>query len=186
MPRCHQHSRALRALTGALCLSAALALPAAAGAAEGGPSLNIPVPASARTAPVGGTAAPAAGTATAPAAGTATAPAAGTAPAATTTATVPTATAATPGAVPTQATGAAPLAAGAHPAARRTSGTSGAAVAIAVLAVLLALGCAVWAIARSRAFEPRWTLSLRHSMAEAGYRVSATWAELTDWFRLGH
>jgi hypothetical protein len=173
MPRCHQHSRALRALTGALCLSAALALPAAAGAAEGGPSLNIPVPASARTAPVGGTA-------TAPAAGTASAPAA------TTTATVPTATAATPGAVPTQATGAAPLAAGAHPAARRTSGTSGAAVAIAVLAVLLALGCAVWAIARSRAFEPRWTLSLRHSMAEAGYRVSATWAELTDWFRLGH
>jgi hypothetical protein len=173
MPRCHQHSRALRALTGALCLSAALTLPAAAGAAEGGPSLNIPVPASARTAPVGGTA-------TAPAAGTASAPAA------TTTATVPTATAATPGAVPTQATGAAPLAAGAHPAARRTSGTSGAAVAIAVLAVLLALGCAVWAIARSRAFEPRWTLSLRHSMAEAGYRVSATWAELTDWFRLGH
>jgi cobalamin biosynthesis Mg chelatase CobN len=185
MPGCHQHSRALRALAGALCLSGALALPAAAGAAEGGPSLNIPVPAPARTVPAGGAAAPAAGTATAPAAA---APAAGaaSAPAATTTATVPAAGAATPGTIPTQTTGTAPAVAGAHPTARRTSGTSGAAVAIAVLAVLLALGCAVWAIARSRAFEPRWTLSLRHSMAEAGYRASATWAELTDWFRLGH
>ena len=78
------------------------------------------------------------------------------------------------------------MAAGTHPAARHTSSTSDSAVAIAVLAVLLALGCAVWAIARSRAVEPRWTLSLRHSMAEAGYHASATWAELTDWFRLGH
>jgi hypothetical protein len=29
-------------------------------------------------------------------------------------------------------------------------------------------------------------LSLRHAMAEAGFRASATWAEFSDWVRLGH
>ena len=60
------------------------------------------------------------------------------------------------------------------------------AIVIAALAALLALGCAAWAIARRRAYEPRWWLSLRHALAEAGFRASATWAELTDWLRLGH
>ena len=63
-----------------------------------------------------------------------------------------------------------------------TAGT----IAIAVLAALLALACAAWAIARRRAYEPRWWLSLRHALAEAGLRASATWAEFTDWLRLGH
>jgi hypothetical protein len=45
--------------------------------------------------------------------------------------------------------------------------------------------CAAWALARVAAYEPRWTLSLRHSLAEAGHRASATWAELGDWIRLG-
>jgi hypothetical protein len=63
-----------------------------------------------------------------------------------------------------------------------TAGT----IAIAVLAALLALACAAWAIARRRAYEPRWWLSLRHALAEAGFRASATWAEFTDWLRLGH
>ncbi len=63
---------------------------------------------------------------------------------------------------------------------------SGAAIAIAALAALLALGCAVWGLARRRAFEPHWWLSLRHAIAEAGFRASATWAEFTDWVRLGH
>ena len=63
---------------------------------------------------------------------------------------------------------------------------SAGAIAIAVAAALLILGCLAWAIARRRAFEPRWTLSLRHAMAEAGFRVSATWAEFLDWARLGH
>jgi hypothetical protein len=60
------------------------------------------------------------------------------------------------------------------------------AIVIAALAALLALGCAAWAIARRRAFEPRWWLSLRHAIAEAEFRASATWAEFADWVRLGH
>jgi cytochrome b len=65
-------------------------------------------------------------------------------------------------------------------------GLSTGAVVIAALAALLALGCLAWALARRRAFEPRWSLSLRHAMAEAGFRAAATWAEFTDWARLGH
>ena len=45
---------------------------------------------------------------------------------------------------------------------------SGAAIAAAVIAALIALGCLAWGIARVSAFEPRWTLSLRHAVAEAG------------------
>jgi hypothetical protein len=63
---------------------------------------------------------------------------------------------------------------------------STAAIVAAILAALLALGCAAWGLARRRAFEPHWLLSLRHAMAEAGYRTSATWAEFADWARLGH
>jgi hypothetical protein len=59
------------------------------------------------------------------------------------------------------------------------------AVVIAVLAALLVLACAAWALARRSAFEPHWLLSLRHAMAEAGFRASATWSEFTDWARLG-
>lgn len=62
---------------------------------------------------------------------------------------------------------------------------SGAAIAAAVIAALIALGCLAWGIARVSAFEPRWTLSLRHAIAEAGFRASATWAEFSDWLRLG-
>ena len=36
-----------------------------------------------------------------------------------------------------------------------------------------------------QAYEPRWVLSMRHSMDEAGMRASATFAELKDWARLG-
>jgi hypothetical protein len=60
------------------------------------------------------------------------------------------------------------------------------AIAIAVVAALLVLACIAWALARRRAFEPHWLLSLRHAMAEAGFRLSATWAEFADWVRLGH
>jgi hypothetical protein len=60
------------------------------------------------------------------------------------------------------------------------------AIVIAALAALLVLACAAWALARRRAYEPRWWLSLRHALAEAGFRASATWAEFTDWLRLGH
>jgi hypothetical protein len=62
---------------------------------------------------------------------------------------------------------------------------STAAIVVAAVAALLALGCAAWGLARRRAFEPHWLLSLRHAMAEAGFRTSATWAEFADWARLG-
>jgi hypothetical protein len=60
------------------------------------------------------------------------------------------------------------------------------AILAAVIAGLLALACLVWGVFRFTAFEPHWLLSLRHSLAEAGFRASATWSELTDWMRLGH
>jgi hypothetical protein len=63
---------------------------------------------------------------------------------------------------------------------------STAAIAAAVVAAVLVLACIAWALARRRAFEPHWLLSLRHAMAEAGFRLSATCAEFVDWVRLGH
>ena len=66
------------------------------------------------------------------------------------------------------------------------SAVSTEAIVIAALAGLIALGCLVWGVARLLAFEPRWALSMRHAVAEAGLRTSAAWAELTDWMRLGH
>jgi hypothetical protein len=70
--------------------------------------------------------------------------------------------------------------------AKHSETLSTAAIVIAVLAALLVLACIGWALARRRAFEPRWMLSLRHAMAEAGFRLSATCAEFADWVRLGH
>jgi hypothetical protein len=70
--------------------------------------------------------------------------------------------------------------------AKHSETLSTAAIVAAVLAAVLLLGCIAWALARRRAFEPRWMLSLRHAMAEAGFRLSATCAEFADWVRLGH
>src|ERR1700740_1891926 len=64
-------------------------------------------------------------------------------------------------------------------------GTSIAAIVVAALGALLVLACAAWALARRRAYEPRWWLSLQHSLGEAGYRTSSTWAEFSDWARRG-
>ena len=58
-------------------------------------------------------------------------------------------------------------------------------IAVAVVAALVAIGCAAWGISRRRAFEPQWLLSFRHAMAEAGLHASSTWAEFADWLRLG-
>jgi hypothetical protein len=66
-----------------------------------------------------------------------------------------------------------------------SSGPSTGAIVAAVVAAVLILLCAAWAAARWWAYEPHWTLSARHSFAEAGLRLSATWGELTDWARLG-
>jgi hypothetical protein len=62
---------------------------------------------------------------------------------------------------------------------------SAAAIALGAVGALVVLACLVWALARLLSFEPRWTLSARHAVAEAGFRASATLAELGDWARLG-
>jgi len=59
------------------------------------------------------------------------------------------------------------------------------AIAAAIFAVLLIVGCIAWAIVRQRAPEPHWTISMRHAMSEAGFRLSATWAEFADWMKIG-
>jgi cobalamin biosynthesis Mg chelatase CobN len=125
------------------------------------------------------------------------------------TATTPAQTATTPaGAATTTVTPSKPLTAttttlpapGTRPGARETLSTlrlhrarpsqgstrpSGEAIALAAIGVLLLLACAAWVFARWRAYEPHWLVSLRHATAEAGFRMSATWAEFTDWARLG-
>ena len=73
--------------------------------------------------------------------------------------------------------------AGAHNA--TGGGLPAAAIVLIVLAGLLLLGCAVWGLAQARAWEPRWSLALRHAIAEAGFRATATWHEFGDWARLG-
>jgi hypothetical protein len=68
---------------------------------------------------------------------------------------------------------------------QHSSTLSTTAIAVVIVAAVIVLACIAWALARRRAFEPHWLLSLRHAMAEAGFRASATWAEFTDWARLG-
>ncbi|HWX88459.1 MAG TPA: hypothetical protein VNX67_09805 [Solirubrobacteraceae bacterium] len=68
---------------------------------------------------------------------------------------------------------------------KHSAGLSKWALALAILGALLALGCIVWGIGRWLALEPRWTVSLMHSLREASYRGSATWAEFVDWARVG-
>jgi hypothetical protein len=76
-----------------------------------------------------------------------------------------------------------PVPARVHPA--HAGGLSTAGIVLVALGAAVALGCLAWAAARTAALEPRWTLSLRHALAEAGCRASATWAEFSDWVRLG-
>ncbi len=66
-----------------------------------------------------------------------------------------------------------------------SSKLSTAALALAILGALLVLICLAWALARARAYDPHWARSLRHSLAEGGFRASATWAEFSDWARIG-
>ena len=70
--------------------------------------------------------------------------------------------------------------------AQKSSRLSGAVLALAILAGALALGALLWAVLRFAAIEPHWLLSLRHSLAEAGFRASSIWSEFADWARLGH
>ena len=63
---------------------------------------------------------------------------------------------------------------------------SAGAIVILALAALVILACAAWALARWLAFEPSWARTLGQTIAEARFRLSATWAEFADWIRLGH
>lgn len=203
-PHTPPHARRTRrfacALLGAVAL-VALAGPIAtqalaAGAGSTATTPTFPVPATAKPQATAGTTVPTTSTATAAAAGAVAAPAAGsttttaTPPAsATQTGTTPAGAAQTTTAPAGNATGtAAPTTTRVvvvHTQAHSTSNLSDTAIAAATLAALIALGCLIWGVARILAYEPRWTLSLRHAMAEAGFRASATWAEFTDWARLG-
>ncbi|HEY4451283.1 MAG TPA: hypothetical protein VGN13_06785 [Solirubrobacteraceae bacterium] len=154
----------------ALAVPAVLALLAVALAPTGANAATAPTVSAVTPAP---TTTPAAST-PAPAAGGAAAPSTGSS--ATTPATPATSAASTP--APTSTTAA-------RPRSHASSKLSTPAIALAVLAALLALGCLAWGLARTLAYEPRWVQSLRHALAEAGFRASATWAEFTDWARLG-
>jgi hypothetical protein len=67
-----------------------------------------------------------------------------------------------------------------------SSRLSGAALVLAIVGGLLALAAVMWAGLRFAVVEPHWLLSMRHSLAEAGFRAAAVWSELADWARLGH
>lgn len=56
---------------------------------------------------------------------------------------------------------------------------------MAILGAVLLLACLAWGIGRWLALEPRWAIAFTHSLREASYRGSATWAEFSDWARLG-
>jgi hypothetical protein len=58
-------------------------------------------------------------------------------------------------------------------------------VALVVAGVVVALLLALLALARWWAWEPTWLARWRHATGEAGWRTTATWAEFTDWLRLG-
>lgn len=59
------------------------------------------------------------------------------------------------------------------------------AIVLAAIAAALVLLSLIWALARALTYEPSWMPVLRHSFAEAGFRLSATFAELGDWLRIG-
>jgi hypothetical protein len=167
---------AARARASLVLAAFVLAVPAAGAAGAAGTTTYVP-----------------AGAATASPTTTAPATTAGAAPTSVPAATVPAAT--VPAATPTTAPGVATTApaatatqapASASKASKGDRPLSTGAIVIAVLAALLILACIGWALARRRAFEPHWLLSLRHAAAEAGFRASATWSEFLDWVRLGH
>ncbi len=73
-------------------------------------------------------------------------------------------------------------------AARTTDPATGAPfpiLALAILAGMLALGGLTIGLFRWRAWEPAWTGRFRHAAGEAGWRASSTWAEFSDFVRLG-
>ena len=58
-------------------------------------------------------------------------------------------------------------------------------LALAILLGVLALCMLAFGVVRFFAWEPAWTLRFRHAAGEAGWRASTTWADFTDYVRLG-
>lgn len=58
-------------------------------------------------------------------------------------------------------------------------------VALIAAGALVLLALLLWGLARSRGWDPVWNARMRHAWGEAGYRTTSTWAEFTDWLRLG-
>jgi len=97
-------------------------------------------------------------------------------------------TTATAPVTPTPATTAPAPATPVQPAAASSGGGSdrtGLLVALIALGALLLAALALWGTARSRGWDPVWVARARHAWGEAGFRTTSTWAEFTDWLRLG-
>ncbi|HEX3392857.1 MAG TPA: hypothetical protein VHS55_09860 [Solirubrobacteraceae bacterium] len=62
---------------------------------------------------------------------------------------------------------------------------SGLALILAIVGALLLLAALIWAAARWMGLQPRWTTATMYSLREASYHASATWAEFSDWAKLG-
>lgn len=75
----------------------------------------------------------------------------------------------------------------AQPAAAASGGSDRTALVVALIAIgaLLLAALALWGTARSRGWDPAWVARTRHAWGEAGFRTTSTWAEFTDWLRLG-
>jgi hypothetical protein len=58
-------------------------------------------------------------------------------------------------------------------------------LALAIVGGMLGLAGLAWGIERWGAWEPAWLLTSRHAVGEAGFRVSSTWSDFSDWVRLG-
>jgi hypothetical protein len=67
-----------------------------------------------------------------------------------------------------------------------SKGLSGLALVLAIVGALLILACLIWAAARWMGLQPRWATATMYSLREASYHASATWAEFSDWAKIGH
>jgi len=107
-----------------------------------------------------------------------------TAPASTPPAATAPSTVTTPSAPPTTT---APAPASTTPAQQPAAGEDRTPLVVALIAVgaLLLLALGLWGLARNRGWDPAWVGRMRHAWGEAGFRTTSTWAEFTDWLRLG-
>ena len=71
------------------------------------------------------------------------------------------------------------------PDARLEQSNTAALVLIVLVAVALLGALLIWLASTFLALEPRWVTNGRRGFAEFGWRLSNTWAEFSDWLRLG-